>query len=519
VVAWGVGGLGAAFSAVALAQSNDGELGPGLIGPGVQYANAIEAAAAQANDIIFRTLDPDCNPSGALDQIPAPQFSGIASRVGPLCNEDTFFVYRNARELFHSANEIQGQGPTIASLGVDQEGLGLALRWTAAEELAAQGSMATEFANGQLSTLAARLNALRFGATGFRTVGLHEWLRRSSPVLAQAGEGGSAAEDEVREEFTPWGGFLNYGFGYGSKDPTSLEDAFDFDGSEVTLGFDYRFPRNVVVGAMFGLTDQDIDFDEAASAISVVEGDIASDGHSVILFALSQTERLTLSGSIGTQSLDYDIERNIIYPSFNQDLESIYQRARSRPQADATTATFGFGYAFTWTKFTLEPFVNVEYLDVTIDPFAESRSINILSNSEESRRFDLVVSEQQIESLRASAGLRFQFVTTPRFGTVIPHWSIAWHNETKDDARTITAGYAALADVLGSTTFALPTDAPDESYVTASVGVSMILRGGRQRELDGPIVGGITGFFQYATVENRDFYEDQVMTAGFRYEF
>src|SRR5690606_16258972 len=149
---------------------------------------------------------------------------------------------------------------------------------------------------------------------------------------------------------------------------------------------------------------------------------------------------------------------------------------------------------------------------------AEQRSIDRLSGGE-SRRFDLVVSAQDIKSLKTTVGLRFQYVVTPRFGVIVPYWSIAAHREHEDDSRTITTGYAALADVLGTHTFALPTDAPDDSYYTASAGFSMVLRGGRQRQVDGPIAGGLSGFLQYATIQNRDHYEDQVITAGFRYEF
>jgi len=380
--------------------------------------------------------------------------------------------------------------------------------------------MATEFANGQLSTLAARLNALRFGAGGFRTAGMYDWLRRTSPMVAQADGGGGAAVDEgPRERYSPWGGFLNYGFGYGSKEPTSLENAFDFDGAEITFGVDYRMRNNIVLGGIFGTSRQDIDFDEAASAISVVDGNIESEGDSFMFFALSQGERMTISGSIGTQSLDYKVKRDIKYPSFNPDLSSVYSVAMSRPQADALLSTFGFAYAFTFNKLVVEPYMNVEHLDVTIDAFSEQRSLNLLSDTNVSRRFDLVVSEQQIESLRTSVGLRFQYVLTPRFGVIVPYWSIAAHQEHEDSPRTITTGYAALADVLGDNTFVLPTDAPDDSYLTASAGFSMILRGGRQREVDGPIAGGLSAFLQFATVENRQHYKDRVITGGLRYEF
>jgi hypothetical protein len=511
-------GLSLLVAGAALGQSAPG---PGLVGPTLTYAGEIERAAARSNDLVFRTLDPQCNPAGVLDPLPAPEFADISARrgtPGPLCNADTFHVYANARELTHTANELQGTGPTAASLGLDLDGLGRALRWTAAEELAAQGSMATEFANGQLATLAARLTALRFGAGGFGGVAFYDRLRRDSPLLAQAGNNPDADGGAV-ETYSPWGGFLNYGFGYGTKTPTLLEDAFDFDGSEVTLGVDYRLRNNVVLGAIVGLTRQDIDFDEAASAVSVVDGSIEGDGDGFMLFALSQGERLTISGSVGVQSLDHTVARHIQYPSFNENIPSTNSLARSEPQSDVETATFGLGYAFNWAKLTLEPYLDIEYIDLTIDPFAEERSIDRFSNSADTHRFDLAVSHQNVESLQTTIGLRFQYVVTPRFGVIVPFWSIALHRESEDHARTITTGYAALADVLGSSTFELPTDIPDDSYYTVAAGFSTVLRGGRQTRLDGRIAGGLSGFVQLAVVEERDTYEDQVVTMGVRYEF
>ena len=499
----------------ALAQTADP--GPGLVG--LQYANDIEQAAAIANQQVFDALDASCNPGGVFDTVPEPG----APPVGTACsNEDRFFVYLNARELVHTANEIRGSGATIASLGQDLEGLGLALRWTAAEELAAQGSMATEFSNGQLSNLAARLSALRFGARGFGVVNLYRPDPKRDRLLASANgepEPGAVADEPAGETYGRWGGFLNGSFGYGSKEPTPLEDAFDFDGSELTLGVDYRLPSSVVLGGIVGLSEQAVDFDEAASAISVVDGNIDAEGTSLIVFALYQGERLNLSGSIGAQSLSYDIARNIKYPSFNPELESANSLANSHPETDVRVATFNFGYAFGSQKFTFEPFVNVEYLDATVDAFAEERSINLLSNDTVSKRFDLSISEQSFDSLDSTLGLRFQYVVTPRFGVIVPYLTLEAHREFADDARTITAGYAAIQDILGTTTFVVPTDAPDEAYSVASTGFSIVLRGGRQREAGGPIVGGLSAFLQFKAIRNLLYYDDNVATGGFRYEF
>jgi outer membrane autotransporter protein len=490
--------------------------GPGLVG--LPYANDVERAAAEANQRVFDALDASCNPGAVFDTEPAP----AAPPVGTGCTDDRFFVYLNVRELVHTANEIRGSGATVASLGADLAGLGRALRWTAAEELAAQSSMATEFANSQRSNLAARINALRFGAGGFGTAQLYDLDPRRNVLLASTevipGETGSG-DDVASETYSRWGGFLNGSFGYGSKQTTALEDAFDFDGSELTLGVDYRFPSNLVVGLIFGFGRQAIDFDEAASVISVVDGNMESSARSAIGFAFFQGERLSLSASVGAESLDYDIERDIKYPSFNPDLDSTNSIANSHPRADVGTASFSAAYAVTRKKLILEPFVNVEYLDMSVASFAEERSINLLSDPHTSKRFDLVFGKQRIESLDAAAGLRFQYILTPAFGVLVPYLSLEAHRELADEARKITAGYAALRDIFGSDAFVVRTDPPDRSYSIASLGLSAVLRGGRQRRANRPIAGGLSGFVQLKAVEGLRYYDNSIVAGGFRYEF
>jgi uncharacterized protein with beta-barrel porin domain len=519
-------GAGFAFPGVALAQRITG---PGL-SPDLPYANDVERQAAAANQAAFVALDPICNPGGMFDQTPSPDFQDLdpADPAGGVCTETAFFVYVTARELVHTANELQNAGPTIASLRVDQQGLGTALRWTAAEELAAQGSMATEFANSQLANLSARLNALRFGARGFTVAGFYEPTQNDSELVARNRSGvrggGASADEDQRETYSSWGGFINGSFGYGNKVDTDLENAFDFDGSELTLGLDYRFQSNFVLGAIFGYSEQTIDFDEAASDIRVVDGGMESEGRSGILFGLFHGESLAASASLGVQTFDYDVTRAIKYPSLNPNVESANSIARSSPDADIVTGTFNVGYSFRAGRFTLEPYLGADYLDIEIDAFSEDHSVESLSGTQDDDAFHLLVAEQSFKSLDATAGLRLQFTSTPQFGVIVPFVAIEAHKELENDSRIIRAGYAGLADanIPGLSelfTFEVPTDEIDDSYYTWSVGVSMVLRGGRQRKYDGPITGGLMTFVQYKSLESLDNYEEQVITAGFRYEF
>ena len=500
---------------VAMAQSAPG---PGLTDSRLEYANGVERAAAAANQFTFTQLDTQCNPGGIFDQVASPD----PARAPTTCNGSEFLVYLTIRELVHSANELLGEGPTVASLGLNQQDLGGALRWTAAEELAVQGSMATQFSNSQLSNLAGRINALRFGTRGFSIAGLQDIREHGEPVLAQiertdTPRGGGASAD-LGASYSRWGGFVNGAFGWGSKSPTGNEDAFDFDGSELTLGVDYRFANNFVLGGIFGVGEQTVDFDEGASDIIVVDGGVEADANSFILFSLYNGEKLSVSGSLGYQTLDYDVERNIKYPSFNPDVDAADSTALSSPESDIVTATFGFGYSFNLGRFTIEPYLNAEYFDITIDEFSENRSIESLGGLIDDDAFNLTIAEQTFESLDVATGLKIQATLTPGFAVLVPYATFESHREFEDDGRVIRARYGAASSV-SQFVFEVPTDPLDESYFVWTVGLSAVIRGGRQRSGSGPITGGLMGFIQYRSIENLDNYEDEVITGGIRYEF
>lgn len=451
--------------------------------------NALETAAAQANQATFDALSPSCS-----------------AGPGPTCPDDVFGVFSETRELVQTANELLGTGDTTFSLSLDIEGLGFALRWTAAEELAAQGSMTTEFAASQLSALSARLAALRWGISGPRTT---RTTRDGDGTIrvAQAGRialGGGASAD-AESIGSAWSWFLDGAFGYGEKDPTVLENAFDFEGEEATFGVDYRFSSRLAAGAMLGYSHKEVDFD---SSRSVVDGLIESDGLSVIVYGLLEGEHAYLNGSLGYQEMSHDIRRRITYPSQNPTIPAVDSLATSDTDSSALLATIGAGYAFRWRAFSVEPSLGLDYVGARVDGFRESSVDNISGSPDDP--FDLRIGDQDIDSLDASAGLQLQYVFTPRFGVLVPYLSGRYHREMLDDVRQVSARYADAYEQLLQTVsadFNVETDPPDEDYYTAAAGVTVVL------------AGGLMGFLQYLEVLDLDDYSDTVITGGMRYEF
>jgi uncharacterized protein YhjY with autotransporter beta-barrel domain len=459
-----------------------------------QY-NALETAAAYANQATYDTLQQKCFSTSLPD---------------PSCSSpQVLAVYRETQELVQTADALLGNPSSGPGLGLDVEGLRFALRWTAAEEMAAQGASISVFAASQMGSLAARLSALRFGVTGARTT-FYERQGDDAVRVASSGRftapGGAASADEAI--YSPWSWYLDGSFGFGDKAPTDLEDAFDFDGQEITTGLDYRFSAQVAAGAMLGYTQKEIDFD---SSQSVVDGGIETDGLSVLAYGLWESDHAFVSGAIGYQQLTHDTNRRITYPSQNPLTPSTDSLATSSTDSSSILASLGTGYAMRWGAFSFEPGIDFAYTDSTVDGFIEE-SQDLSPNANPNDPFALKIGQQSIESLDAAVGFKVDYAFTPAFGVLVPYASARYHKEMLDDARRISARYAdayalLLEDIAGDPNFAVPTDEPDDDYFTLAGGVSIVLQ------------SGIMGFLQYLEVLELDNYNDTVITGGVRYEF
>ena len=441
----------------------------------IPFVNPIEQAAARANQGVYNQLIA----AGCQDQ----------ARVGSgNCTGITFQIFSRLRELVHTSNELEGGngGSTEFSLGLDQEGLGFAMRWTAAEELAAQGSSITEFSSSQQHTLASRISALRFAA--------------------RTGMGGGSAADGSGIAGR-WSAFADASYGYGRKDDTSdpfltepvsgSEDAFDFDGQDFTLGVDYRMTPQMVIGVLVGHTTRAVDFD---SSVSIVDANIDSDGLSLLGYLLWEGERAYVTGSLGAQSISHDMRRRITYPSLNVLVSPIDVTVHSSADSKVFLGSVTGGFNFPLGGFNIDPYLKLDYQALKIDGFREAGDSG----------FELRVGDQDVNSLDASLGLKMQYVFTPSFGVLVPYLRGALHKELQNDQRSISSTYAGLGNggpINPADDFDLATDKRDDQFVIAAAGFSAVFKHGLQ------------GFLQYQRVFGLDTFTDSAITGGVRYEF
>ncbi|HWX33265.1 MAG TPA: autotransporter outer membrane beta-barrel domain-containing protein [Steroidobacteraceae bacterium] len=458
-----------------------------LMQSGIYAYNGLEIAAARTNDAAYGVLLADnC---GAV--------AGVAAPPPATCSASQTQLFNRLRELEDTANSLLGRGETTYSLRLGAQAVGFALRWTAPEEYAAQGSLTNKFANNQLTTLTGRFSALRFAGQIKLARGADEASESDSdaPRLSYYGSrplGGGASADSNPFPTSNWGVFANGSYSAGKKAPTTFEDAFDYNDSEYSGGTDVRLNRHVVVGLLAGHTFKNVNFN---SSESIVAGGIRGAGYSAIAYAQFEWDAPYINLSVGFQHLALDTRRSITYPSLNPLIPSVNETSTSSATATSFIANVGAGYSFHWRGFSAEPYLNTQYVDTKIAAFTEHGG----------NGFDTDVASQSIPSLTSAAGLKLQQAFLPPFGVIVPYIYGEYRHEFMENSRSVNTTYAGTT--VSAADFSLPTDAPTRSYYAAGGGLTVVLKHGLQ------------GFLQYVKVFGLTNYSDYVASGGIRYEF
>ncbi len=472
-----------------VAQTASGNL-TALVDSGLYAYNGLEIAAAKTNDAAYAALLPVCAPVAGIP---------IAAGNGA-CTGKTLNLFNRLRDLEDTANELLGRGEQTFSLRLGAQGLGFALRWTAPEEFAAQGSLTTKFANSQMSTLAGRFSALRF-ATSIARLARSDSDSDSdsdSPRLASYSSGtpnggGASADGSGVFSAQNFNAVGNGSYSGGSKAPTTFEDAFNFNDTEYSAGTDLRVNSHLVVGVLAGYTVNHINFN---SSESIVAGGVRGEGYSGILYAQLSGDSAYVNGSLGFQHLNLDTRRSITYPSLNPLVPSVNETSTSAASADSWIGNVGTGYAFHFRGFSVEPYLTGQYVHTGIGQFTEH----------DGNGFDINVGSQSIPSFSTSAGLKLQQAILPPFGVIVPYVYGEYRHEFLENSRNIQSAYGD-SSVTDSANFNLPTDAPTRNYYVAGGGLTVAFK------------HGVQGFVQYLKVLQMANYNDYVASGGIRIEF
>lgn len=382
----------------------------------------------------------------------------------------------------------------------------------APEEIVAQGTNAVTTSNRNIGV---RLATLHSGVTnlGFYRFGLrHE--EPTIPYTLVASLAPFAAVNSVVAASTPssfsrLGIFANGTFTGGDKDATSREAGFDFKTFGATLGADYRFTNNFVLGVAFNYMSTNIDFDTLSFLSTPAGGGIDTRSFGFSIYGTYYVSNQFYVDSIVNFGWNhYDIDRRIIYAIPATDragtlipgtITTVNQTAQGDTHSAQYSFSVGAGYDFHVQGFTVTPLVRLEYIKLNIDGYQEA-----MHNTAPGFGLALAFEGQDVESLLSVLGGQASYAISTGVGVLLPQVRAEWRHELKNDARTITSRFVHDPT---RTPLALVTDGPDRDFFTLGASLSTTFR------------GGVAAFVSYETVLGLAQVTAHNVVGGIRFEF
>ena len=355
------------------------------------------------------------------------------------------------------------------------------------EEVDAHRTIGVQSGAAQVRNISDRVADLRAGVTGVsleRLVVVADGQRLDGDLFAHllpAALRGGGASGDAGARLAGLGIFANGAVEFGDQDQTSRRDGLDYTSLELTVGADYRFTEQFVLGAAFGFSDTDGDFDRG--------GGVEVQSYTAQVFGLYYPiENFSIDAVAGYSWLDYDMRRRI-------DLGALMTTsARSDTDGTQVFASAGAMYDIAVEGATLSPFGRLEFQRLEIDGFRERGAAPL----------NLVVDDQNVSSLTSALGLQVAYPISTGFGILQPQARAAWRHEFLNNARTVNAFFVEDG---AATRFDVRTPSPDRDWLDLGVGLSLTT------------IHDIAAFIEYEGDFFRDDLDRHRITAGLRYQF
>ena len=324
-------------------------------------------------------------------------------------------------------------------------------------QVSSQGTVAIDFGFQQLKIIHGRIATLR-GEKGKKKRISLEGLSVNSfgeniPLGRFAEAMMGASSDEPFRD-SPLGFFIKGQINLGDKDSTNNEKGFNVHAESITLGVDYQFSDNLLVGMASGYGYSATDYDGGSGEMETHSGNFSLYGS----YYLPKDFYIdwVLNYSINA----YDSERNISFTGFES-------TANSNPFGGQYGGSFGFGKDFFVKNFFLSPYVRVEYLYTEIDDYNENGGGG----------FALHLDEQSIYSVATTLGGQISQSISMPWGIITPGARFEWLHQFEDDERNINTRFVNAAAGTGS--FSVATDAPDRDYFNLGASLAITLPEGK----------------------------------------
>ncbi len=317
-------------------------------------------------------------------------------------------------------------------------------------EVGSMGSTGIKLGTTQLKNLMQRLSDLRRGQRGFSADGLTFNIQGESlpvgRIITSASEllgGGASSDIQENEKF---GFFIHGKINVGDKDQTDRETGFEFSTQGVTVGMDYRFNDELVMGAAFGYGHTNTRYDQS-------RGEMDANAISASFYgSYYLPESFYVDWVLAYGFHDYEVDRNIYYD------EADYA-ASSMPEGNQYDVAVSFGKDVNWQQWQLSRYARMEYQVMDIESYQESGG----------HGFALRIGEQAVNSFTTVLGGQLVFNWSQSWGVLSPAARFEWEHQYMDSSRNITASFVNSSTNGG--VLSIATDNTDRNYF--NIGASL----------------------------------------------
>lgn len=451
-----------------------------------------------------------------------PNQLAVATRVDFVCerlqrqagdpNDPTRPPPLAGQPLTAGESQLLRQCGNLTSIDTSNAEVEVALQSIAAEEVAAQKRSVLDVGRDHNRFLGSRIAALRGGARGISIAGLDLNVDGRSvplgllePAINRA-LGGGAAADDPDSIASRLGLFIQGKLSFGDQRETPLESGFDFDGTLLMAGIDYRFSPELVLGLSGSYGSTKVEFARESGRLDSRDYALGFYGY------WYPTRRLFLDflGTYGTS--DFAQTRNIRYGTGGLGGTPVEYRTEALGNTDGRQLSAGLnaGVDLSRNRWSFTPALKVFFIDGTIDAFEEGGAAPTAQNPD-ARAWDLAFPRQDFRSLTASAGLQLAYTWLPKWGVVRPHLRADAVREFEDGGRVLIVRLVNDLQETGplgspSGPITVTTERADSTFFTLGAGLSVQWK------------RGLSGFVDYQRLEGYSGLRSESVALGLRFE-
>ncbi len=298
----------------------------------------------------------------------------------------------------------------------------------------------------------------------------------SAIQLKQVAGGAASAEALLGQGIAVFGSIQ---MNNGDKDKTSLEESYDWSGTSLSVGGDYRLSHNLIVGGALGLSNNNTSFGSS-------RGSMDSTSLALSTYGTFYTDKSYFDWMAGYGYFDYKTRRDVVFMTVNTS-------ASGDTNGNQWTFNVSGGTDFFIGDKTLSPYLGVSYVDTGIKSYTETGAGS----------YNYDINKQNSTSTLSTLGLRVSQAKSYCWGIFSPSAYAEWQYEFNRNSRSISSAFEVDPTVV----FNVDTDLPDRSYFNTGVAVSAMLPGGR------------AGFVSISRVFGQQFIDNTVFNVGVRAEF